>query len=282
MKFLHKFLLPLIISIVPVAVFGVAEFHGTGFNIAGATGCSQVVVGGATSGGTITRVTYSGMFHPQVGDLVLGIFRPGAAQTPPNLITMASPPINRDCEFFNTTLLFFDSAINSLDEVTQGCTAGQHVASQSLRTSAFGGGTNNGSLTLLSQTVGTLTPAQINGTWNVCVFDSVSTIRGSVNATELQFSSDFVTAADVTITGRVLMSDGRGATNAEVRITDDAGVSRTVTTGRNGRFAFDNLASGKTYVLSALSRRFSYEPKVISVNDDLTDVDFHPATSRVR
>ncbi|MFM9903374.1 MAG: carboxypeptidase regulatory-like domain-containing protein [Pyrinomonadaceae bacterium] len=83
------------------------------------------------------------------------------------------------------------------------------------------------------------------------------------------------TAAGVTISGRVLASiEGRGVRNALVSLTDSAGVIWNAMTTAGGFYRFDEVESGKTYVISVRSRRFSFAPQVISVTDNLTGIDF--------
>lgn len=85
------------------------------------------------------------------------------------------------------------------------------------------------------------------------------------------------TASGVTVGGRVLASQGgRGLTNAEVTMTDQLGNARTVITGRSGAFVFEDVEAGRTYIISVRSRRFLFSPKVLEINDSVSDVDFYP------
>ena len=82
------------------------------------------------------------------------------------------------------------------------------------------------------------------------------------------------TAAMVTISGRVLMSaDGRGLRSALVTLTDQTGAIRQVMTGAMGTYRFEEVESGQTYVIAVRSRRFTFAPQVVSVNDNVTDFD---------
>jgi hypothetical protein len=85
------------------------------------------------------------------------------------------------------------------------------------------------------------------------------------------------TAAGVNISGRVLSSaGGRGLTGAVVRLTDQNGATRSVTTGRLGSFAFADVDPGQTYVMSVGSRRFNFTPRVIQVVDNVVDLEIVP------
>ncbi|MEQ1923732.1 MAG: carboxypeptidase-like regulatory domain-containing protein [Pyrinomonadaceae bacterium] len=92
-----------------------------------------------------------------------------------------------------------------------------------------------------------------------------------------KITGNVTTAAGVSVSGRVLSSaGGRGLTGAVVRLTDQNGVTRSVTTGRLGSFAFADVEPGQTYVVSVVSRRFNFAPRVIQVADNVTDLEFAP------
>lgn len=86
-----------------------------------------------------------------------------------------------------------------------------------------------------------------------------------------------VTPAEVTVSGRVLTSDGRGLTNAKVHLSGPNGESWIIITGRRGTFSFDNVPSGSTYILSVASRRFRYEPRILDVSDSIEGLELYPA-----
>ncbi|MEQ1924074.1 MAG: carboxypeptidase regulatory-like domain-containing protein, partial [Pyrinomonadaceae bacterium] len=85
-----------------------------------------------------------------------------------------------------------------------------------------------------------------------------------------------VTASGVTVSGRVMSGDGRGLTNARVMIAAPDGETRLVTTGRLGVFNFDDLETGQTYVISVASRRYSFSPQIVPVNDNVSGLIFIP------
>lgn len=90
-------------------------------------------------------------------------------------------------------------------------------------------------------------------------------------------------AAGVTVSGRVLASaDGRGLTNARVSITGPDGVTQTVVTGRLGRFVFTDVQAGQSYIVSVAARRYSFEPKALSIEDSVSGLDFYPTEGMVR
>jgi hypothetical protein len=82
------------------------------------------------------------------------------------------------------------------------------------------------------------------------------------------------TAAGVSVSGRVMTADGRGLTNATVLMTNSMGEVLIARTGRRGVFMFDEIAPGDSYVVSVSSRSFSFEPQVITITDNVTNLDF--------
>ena len=83
-----------------------------------------------------------------------------------------------------------------------------------------------------------------------------------------------VSAFLVSVGGRVTNSNGIGVYRAQIAITDSNNVSRTTFTNPFGYYQFDNVLTGETYTFSALSRRYSFSPQTLQVNDSLTNVDF--------
>ncbi len=82
------------------------------------------------------------------------------------------------------------------------------------------------------------------------------------------------TAANVSVSGRVLTSVGQGIRNARVVITDSHGVSQQAFTSSFGYYRFEDVRAGETYVISVVSKRFQFTPRTVTVSDELTGVDF--------
>lgn len=78
----------------------------------------------------------------------------------------------------------------------------------------------------------------------------------------------------VSVSGRVLTSDGRGLRTATVSITDSNNVKRTATTSSFGFYSFDTVQTGQNYTIAISSRSYRFASRVVSVAGDLTDVDF--------
>ena len=81
-------------------------------------------------------------------------------------------------------------------------------------------------------------------------------------------------AATVSVSGRVQTSDARGLRNAFVTLTDQQGVIHSVLTGSFGFYRFDDIEAGQTCVIAVVSKRYQFTPRVVSVTDELTGVDF--------
>lgn len=88
------------------------------------------------------------------------------------------------------------------------------------------------------------------------------------------YTISVVTAANASVRGKVKTNDGRGLTNATVLLTNSNGNTRSVRTSSFGNYRFDEVASGETYTISVISKRFQFTPQIVSVNDNVTDLDF--------
>ena len=82
------------------------------------------------------------------------------------------------------------------------------------------------------------------------------------------------TAASVSVSGRVTTPDGRGLRNAVVTMADSQGTTRSARTSSFGNFRFDNVAAGGTYILTVQAKLYQFQPRVVSVVDEMTGVDF--------
>ncbi len=82
------------------------------------------------------------------------------------------------------------------------------------------------------------------------------------------------TAAGVSISGRIITPDGRGLTNARVVLTDASGNTRMIMSSSFGYYHFNDVAAGETVVITIISRRYTFAPQVVSVADNLTEVNF--------
>ena len=84
------------------------------------------------------------------------------------------------------------------------------------------------------------------------------------------------TAASVTISGNVQSGRGRGISGVVVMMTDSFGTTRTARTNQFGYYRFDDVEAGETYILNAFSKRYQFDSKVVSISEELTNLDFIP------
>lgn len=100
-----------------------------------------------------------------------------------------------------------------------------------------------------------------------------ATIPGAATQTFAAFNVS-PSAAGVSVSGRVMTSDGRGLRNARVVLTDSHGLARTVTTSSFGAYQFDDVAAGETYVIGVVSKLYRFSSQLVTVEDTLTNVNF--------
>lgn len=82
------------------------------------------------------------------------------------------------------------------------------------------------------------------------------------------------TAANASVSGRVLTNDNRGLQNAVVMMMDSNGNIRTTRTSSFGYFIFENVEAGQTYIFQIKAKRFTFNPQIVTVNDDVTEMIF--------
>jgi endonuclease G len=85
------------------------------------------------------------------------------------------------------------------------------------------------------------------------------------------------TAANVSVSGRVITQSGRGVRNVQIRMTDSNGNTRTAQTSTFGYYRFENVEAGETVVLSAQGgKRYTLAQTslVRTVNEQISDADF--------
>ena len=88
------------------------------------------------------------------------------------------------------------------------------------------------------------------------------------------WGSGSVRAASGIVSGRVTTPSGAGLRNAGVYIIDPNGVRQVGTTSSFGFYSFDNVFFGQSYTITVVSRRYRFAPRILRINDTLTDVDF--------
>jgi len=90
------------------------------------------------------------------------------------------------------------------------------------------------------------------------------------------------TAAMVSVSGKVTTANGLGIRSVVVTITSPNGSSRSIVTGTFGRFRFDDVEAGSSYIISIISKRYRFdEPtRFINVVDNITELIFVAALEK--
>ncbi len=124
-----------------------------------------------------------------------------------------------------------------------------------------------------------------NGDWQLYAWDNSIGFsnRGSnrplANTTISGWGIDLMapTAASSNISGRIATENGRGISNATVELSDSSGNKMgQVVTGPFGYYTFENVESGRTYVVTVRSGRYDFAiaTKLITVTSDVGDLNF--------
>lgn len=80
-------------------------------------------------------------------------------------------------------------------------------------------------------------------------------------------------AANVTLSGRILDSDGRAIRNARVSLTDSAGVTRTVISNAFGNYHFEELEAGASYIIGATAKGRQFSSQFVNAGNDVNSFD---------
>ncbi len=80
------------------------------------------------------------------------------------------------------------------------------------------------------------------------------------------------TAATVPVGGRVLTAGGMPIRQATVTLQDSSGIPRYAVTGSLGYYLFEDVPVG-TYVIGVSSKRYTIQPRVLSVLDPIENAD---------
>ena len=113
------------------------------------------------------------------------------------------------------------------------------------------------------------------------VNSTINTSAQTVTAPNVSQFSDWTiaqpaapTAAAVSVEGRVTNAAGRAVAQAFVVLTDRNGATRTVLTNSFGYYRFADVAAGQTYVVAVRHKRYEFAPQVVSVTENLNNLNF--------
>lgn len=91
---------------------------------------------------------------------------------------------------------------------------------------------------------------------------------------QIYFTPSSPSAATVTVRGRVLSSENRGVSGALVYLTDQNGTTRTARTNAFGYYRFHDVGAGAIYVFNVWSKRYTFQPQVVTLNEEIENLDF--------
>ena len=161
-------------------------------------------------------------------------------------------------DFNNSRLLIFNNAAT----LPNGANASNVLGQPNFTTAVV----NNGGITASSSS-GYAYPHYHEASNSLFVADAN-------NNRVLRFVAAGPTAAGVSISGRVIMPQELGLTNALVTLTDSQGNSRTILTRKLGNFRFEDVAAGETYIISVTARRYTFASQVVTPIEDIADLSF--------
>jgi CSLREA domain-containing protein len=113
------------------------------------------------------------------------------------------------------------------------------------------------------------------GTLGITSADRVTAVAIDADGNSSEFFpvSFGPTSAGVSVSGRVLTAAGAPLRGTTVTITDDNGVVRTAVSSSLGYYAFEGVQAGRTYVVTAVSRRYRFTPRIVNVADPISELD---------
>ena len=101
-----------------------------------------------------------------------------------------------------------------------------------------------------------------------------ATATGPDGTSEFGLSRLAPTAANVSVGGRVLTSDGHGISGALVTMSSLQGDSRYARTNPFGFYNFEDVPAAATYAVQASHKRYVFAPVIVTVTDQISDLDF--------
>lgn len=81
------------------------------------------------------------------------------------------------------------------------------------------------------------------------------------------------TAAAVTLGGQVFSSTGRDLGKVAITLTDTDGNVRTTLSNPFGFYSFEDVIVGRTYVIHAQAKGYTFQPQAVTINDQVTNLN---------
>ncbi len=82
------------------------------------------------------------------------------------------------------------------------------------------------------------------------------------------------TAANVSVGGVISDASGFPIPQARISMTDSNGITRTARTNSFGYYRFESVRVGETYVFNVFSKEHQFQAQIISVADEIADLNF--------
>jgi hypothetical protein len=101
----------------------------------------------------------------------------------------------------------------------------------------------------------------------------VTFVDSAGRETSAVFYVTAATAANVSVSGRVVNAYGTGVRGARVTFTDSRGNVLSGFTNSFGYYAINDVPPGDTYMVNAASKGLTFVPRAVTVTDTLTGVD---------
>lgn len=170
---------------------------------------------------------------------------------------------------------------NHIEDVTgatiTGTTTNNTTGDPQLGALANNGGSTNTHLPAAASPVVNTIPSGTNDCGTPISTDQRGGSRPSSGACEKGSVELSAPAVPVSISGRVLTTEGQGIRNIAVTLSGGGLASPiTVTTGAFGNYRFNNVLSGQTYTLSVSGKRYSFTPssRTITPSSEVTNENF--------
>lgn len=124
--------------------------------------------------------------------------------------------------------------------------------------------------------LGATSPAADAGVTIASVVDDIDgTARPVAAAYDIGADERIIpSAAGATVAGRVVNASGNGIRGAVVMLANEQGMVRMAATSSFGYFRMDDVPTGATYIVTIGSKRYQFAPQVITLVDDLTELEF--------
>lgn len=81
------------------------------------------------------------------------------------------------------------------------------------------------------------------------------------------------TAANVSVSGRVLTANGRTVHGAIITLTDQNGNTRNARSSSFGNFRFEEVEAGQVYIIGVRSKTYQFAPQVLTISEDVTGLN---------